>query len=140
MAKRVSLGRHPNGTFGLRVSLPGFDVDTANDAQLAFSSDWADLDNVLAIGEYAVAPGSVAGVTHTMLDLTGIGYTPFAELFVRFDADMNNPADGIYKSLPPIFGNQFVWWESQQLVTRYTSTIQYGRFVTYIAYARPVPL
>lgn len=41
MVDRTLLGRRTDGSYGLDISLPGFDVKTALPHQMAFSSNWS---------------------------------------------------------------------------------------------------
>lgn len=41
MTDRVLLGRREDGTYGLDISLPGYDVKTAPLEQMAFSTNWS---------------------------------------------------------------------------------------------------
>lgn len=50
MVARTLYGRRNDGTFGLDISLPGYDVLTATDQQLAFSSRWGGAGSILQMG------------------------------------------------------------------------------------------
>jgi hypothetical protein len=59
--RRVVIGKQGDGTFGLRIALPGFDAltDDANDSnKFSFNSDWADLVKVHAIGTFTLSSSS----------------------------------------------------------------------------------
>lgn len=50
MAARTLYGRRQDGSYGLDISFPGYDVLTATDDQLAFSSRWGGAGSILQIG------------------------------------------------------------------------------------------
>lgn len=68
MTDRVLLGKRTDNTYGLDISLPGYDVKTATEEQLAFSSKWGSAGVVHQSGT------STQGATVTFPDL---GYKPF---------------------------------------------------------------
>lgn len=72
--RRAVLGALPGGGFGLRVSLPGFDVladDPTDVSKFSFNSDWTDL---LRTHQY----GFVA--TNQTVPFPELGYYPFIEV------------------------------------------------------------
>lgn len=57
MIPRVSLGQQPDGTYGLRVSLPNINVlaaDPNNSNHLSFNSDWPDILRTHMIGQATI--------------------------------------------------------------------------------------
>lgn len=56
MVNRTVLGAM-DGTFGLKVSKPGFDVLTSTGKQLVFDSRWTESLNLLMSGEMTVPSG-----------------------------------------------------------------------------------
>lgn len=53
MTNRVILGKLPSNNYGLRISLPGADVLTCADSELAFSSEFNRFGLVLLYGTVA---------------------------------------------------------------------------------------
>lgn len=76
MARRVCLGKLPDGNYGLWISAPSVDVMTAdplNGNQLTFNSNWTDMVQVHAIGTgHATSITKVAWPT--------LPYIPFLEI------------------------------------------------------------
>lgn len=59
MANRLVLGA-VDGSYKLKVSKPGYDVMTAlQNKQLAFSTDWNEAGNIIAIGSVALSGDQV---------------------------------------------------------------------------------
>ena len=56
MVKRVRLGRLSDGTRGLKISMPGFDVDSATNAQLLLSTAGVGVGQILLKGSYVGTP------------------------------------------------------------------------------------
>lgn len=75
MAKRVLIGKFPDGGYGLRVSKPGYDVTSnpVNNEQMVFNSDWQDILSIYAMGTL----NSGGSYTH------GLGYIPFVAGFIN---------------------------------------------------------
>lgn len=111
MSRRVVLGKRLDGTFGLDVSLEGFDAltDDRNDAgKFSFSSDWTDLTTVGAIGIADVPAGT--GLDYTV-PIPDYGYRPHAE--VRLVSG-NTIYDDYFNSLTigmgcQVFSDRLVW-------------------------------
>lgn len=81
MAPRARLGKQSDGTFGLRCSLSGNNVSSAdpNGPGFSFSSDWANIVKIALTGTVNVAGGTlpVGGLPATVPH--GVGYAPFFE-------------------------------------------------------------
>lgn len=81
MAPRARLGKQSDGTFGLRCSLPGNNVSSAdpNGPGFSFDSDWANIVKIALTGTANIAGGTlpVAG-TPTVVS-HGVGFAPFFE-------------------------------------------------------------
>lgn len=82
MTKRIALGALNGGSFGLRVSQPGYDVTTLNpqnvvsdNQNLIFNSDWASVLPLVASGSVALGAGASETVSYDDL-----GFTPFANI------------------------------------------------------------
>ncbi|MBB4001602.1 hypothetical protein [Aurantimonas endophytica] len=105
MAKRVSLGRHVDGSFGLRISPPGADVDNPGAARL-FDTNIAQLQPIFRFS-YPTTTTVTARATPTPYGLIGLSYNatttatvafpyalPFVPLIVMsYDASFNGGAD-----------------------------------------------
>lgn len=86
--KRLYAGRFPNGAVAIKLSQPGFDVETATDNQLIWSSDF-NLFKIVASGT-GVAPAvtTTADGTNTYSGFNtnsyphNLGYTPLIMAFV----------------------------------------------------------
>ncbi len=74
MVKRIDFGRRPDGSYGIRHSIPSIDVDSAGLDQFIFNSDWGATGLIHTYGE-----GAGTSTTITFADL---GYTPLAAVFV----------------------------------------------------------
>ena len=87
---RVSLGLLSDGSYGLKVSQPGFDVLTAADDELVFNSG-QNVFKIVASGT-AVLPYAATG-TQTSVSVThGLGYIPIVLAFFE--------QSGTYSPLP----------------------------------------
>jgi hypothetical protein len=75
MVTRVLIGKHPDNTYGLKVSEPGYDVMTnpVDRQRMIFDSTWVALNPILYRGETYVGAGT--SVTDFYPSL---GYIPFA--------------------------------------------------------------
>lgn len=81
MAPRARLGKQSDGTFGLRCSLPGVNVSTAdpNGFGFSFDSDWTNIAKIALTGTASVAGGTLpVGGTPTVVS-HGLGFAPFFE-------------------------------------------------------------
>jgi len=88
MPTRISMGQHPLGHNGIVVSVPGVDVLQVNPAdktQLAMSTAWGQMANVIASGvcyqdTTVWLPSSASGFYPYILfhQLVGSGYDPHA--------------------------------------------------------------
>jgi len=106
MVLRVSVGNHGDGSFGLRISRPGFDVDLATDAQLAMDSDWV-IENVFASGEFLV-PKLSSGST-TIVDCSALSYVPYARIFINFQDQAAS-----WLGMPMLY-RKLVYWDANIL-------------------------
>lgn len=82
MSRRVVLGKRADGSFGLDVSLPGYDAltDDRNDAgKFSFSSDWTDFVPVSSIGIVSVPAFSAAPTYFENISIVNNGYIPHVE-------------------------------------------------------------
>jgi len=84
--RRVVLGKRLDGSFGLDVSLPGYDALTADrsDAtKFSFSSDWTDIVKYSAFGKVTVPAAAPAATpyegAHTVVPIPDRGYIPHFE-------------------------------------------------------------
>lgn len=91
MVNRVLFGKRGTNDFGLWISKPGFNVLSANDDQLLFSSAWSTLQVVQA-GSVAVSDNDP-----TTVAIPNLGYKPtvilipevqFSSIFSATDARM----------------------------------------------------
>jgi hypothetical protein len=76
---RVVIGQQLDGSYGLRVSLPGVDALYGNSAPpdtFAFDSAWTDMARVHQI---SIVPG-LNGQTFPQTLFPALGYKPFVEL------------------------------------------------------------
>lgn len=89
MTNRVNLGKLPSNNYGLRVSLPGADVLTATDDQLAFSSELNRFGMVLIYG--SVLYDNTIDVT-VPFGVT-LPFIPAVELYY-FNGTTNKPQSG----------------------------------------------
>lgn len=79
MASRVVIGALPGGGYGLKSSLPGFDVlsVTNDDSQkLSFSSNWTNVAHVHMTGVGSIG----AGISNMTISYVSLGYIPFVEV------------------------------------------------------------
>jgi hypothetical protein len=77
MTKRILLGEFPDGGYGLRASLPGYDVTSnpVDNTQLAFSSDWqAILPIYLSGASLGLSNGSDTSISFTALSSIPLGF------------------------------------------------------------------
>jgi len=75
--RRVVLGKFDDGvTFGLRVSLPGFDALAGSSAggDFSFDSTWTDITKLHQIGLFSFA------TTQVSIFFTNQGFPPFLEI------------------------------------------------------------
>jgi hypothetical protein len=85
--RRVVLGKYNDGvTFGLRVSLPGFDAltdDSSLPGQFSFDSEWTDIAKIHQVGLVArtTYTDPISGVSQTGFQTiwSALGYKPFVE-------------------------------------------------------------
>lgn len=79
MAKRVLIGKFPDGGYGLRVSKSDYDVTSnpVDNEQLVFNSDWADVLGIYQTGTLSVSAGGTDTATHNL------GYIPFASAMLK---------------------------------------------------------
>lgn len=82
MTDRVVLGALPGGGYGLRVSLPGFDVKNANLApnQKAFDSEWTNTLKYHAIGSVFL-PVNTGGSPPVVVSFPALSSPPPTLLF-----------------------------------------------------------
>lgn len=89
MTRRVVLGRRLDGSFGLDVSLAGYDAftqDRMDGNKFSFSSDWADLLRVHKVGRLTSdiptsGSNTIIGISAAAV-FHGLGYFPHAEVFL----------------------------------------------------------
>jgi hypothetical protein len=81
MTNRVLLGKFPDGGYGLRVSVPGYDVrsNPVDNELLVFNSDWANTLPILISGSAYVSPSSFMRI-----NFPSLGYTPFAMALMNY--------------------------------------------------------
>lgn len=79
MAKRVLIGKFPDGGYGIRVSQPGYDVTSnpVDNEKLIFNSDWQSSLPVHAAGTIAVNNNTV---TQTF---PALGYIPHSTSLIN---------------------------------------------------------
>lgn len=82
---RAVIGKYNNGTYGLKVSLPGINALTDDDgdgSKFSFNSEWNDFVKIHAIGIATITdplfPGAVTG--EVVINFASLGYKPFVEL------------------------------------------------------------
>ncbi len=78
MTGRILIGKDSAGDFGIKCSLPGFDVETADDTdpgKFSFNSNWNDLCKIHMQGLINTVPQSnyASNLVH------GLSYMPFVE-------------------------------------------------------------
>ncbi|MBI1261262.1 MAG: hypothetical protein GC184_06030 [Rhizobiales bacterium] len=66
---REIIGKLPDGSYGLMISLPGYDVKTANRDEIAFDSRWSFASTVHA-------SGVLSGVTGAVVYFPPLPYVP----------------------------------------------------------------
>lgn len=76
---RIVLGRQDDGTYAIRVSADGKDVDTASQDELVMSSDWK-MWKIIASGSQYLNPTSIRRSGSLSLTSTYIGYT--SDIFI----------------------------------------------------------
>lgn len=74
MVKRLDLGMRPSGSYGIRHSIPGVDVDSATPDQFIFNSDWGASGLVHAYG--------TAATLSAVPTFPALGYIPMAQVFM----------------------------------------------------------
>lgn len=87
MANRIAIGQMPDGSYGMRVSMAGYDVlsNPVDNEKLIFSSDWPATFPIYAKGSYTK---SSSRTTTDTVAFAGMGFTPV--VFVCLD-------DGTYQ-------------------------------------------
>jgi len=81
--RRVLIGKDLAGVFGLKVSLPGFDVltDDENDAnKFSFNSKWTDLVKVHLVGTINAPVNNFSNPPVTQVPYSVLPYRPFVEI------------------------------------------------------------
>lgn len=94
---RVLIGKRPDGTIGLDISLPGWDA-TAHSAyrqdadKFSFSTDWNDLVKISQVGKVSVPfnSGPSFALLYEQVPIPNLGYIPY------FDARFWNGANRVY--------------------------------------------
>lgn len=94
MTERVILGRQPDGSYGLRASLPGVSALTASDSQLAFNYNWPDVGLVWATG---------IAILNSTVSFTAL---PFVPLVIGIGCDLNG-------NVPPRANTNEGWQDPQ---------------------------
>jgi len=79
---RIVLGKQEDGTYAIRVSGSGTDVDTASQDELVMSSDWK-MWKIIHSGDAYMNPTSIRRSGTLALTSTYIGYT--ADIFIYID-------------------------------------------------------
>lgn len=85
MSKRVSIGKQQDGSYGIRVSLPGYDAYADSTNLMSFDSAWTDIARIHALGVVSWASSAwldplgnaISGFRGSWADP---GYIPFAEI------------------------------------------------------------
>lgn len=77
---RIVLGRQDDGTYAIRVSADGKDVDTASQDELVMSSDWK-MWKIVNSGSGYMNPNSIRRSGSISLNSTNIGYT--SDIFIK---------------------------------------------------------
>lgn len=81
MVARVLIGKHPNGSYGLKVSESGYDVLTnpLDGERLIFDSDWTALNPILIRGQVYVpaSPNASTFVYTSVAYGQTLSYAPF---------------------------------------------------------------
>jgi hypothetical protein len=77
MARRVVIGAQNDGSYGLRVALPGVDaLGVGGDSPgLSFNSNWADIAQT-----YLVGTAFVSANPSTIVGWPSLGYIPYVEV------------------------------------------------------------
>lgn len=70
---RIVLGRQDDGRYAVRVSLDGYDVDTATDDQLVMNSDW-NMWKIISSGSTLGMTGTIKRNSSITINSTNIGY------------------------------------------------------------------
>lgn len=142
MTNRMRLGQQGDGSYGMRVSQAGYDVNSASDDQLAFSSDWFAGFRVAYRGDASVA---YAGGTWQAFSYPTLGYIPMAFAFAK-DTSNRWISTGRFASFfsrtyspgqgQPVFGMKIsatqiffsYWWETNDFSL--TSPLQVKYIIT----------
>lgn len=80
--RRVVIGQDFGGYFGLKASLPGYDVllDDENDAnKFSFNSKWTDIVRLHVVGVVAAPSSSLATSDQCQVPFPTLPYRPFLE-------------------------------------------------------------
>lgn len=81
MAPRARLGQQSDGSFGLRCSLPGNNVSSAdpNGPGFSFSSSWTNIAKIAMTGTANIAGGTLTVNGTPTIVPHGLGFAPFFE-------------------------------------------------------------
>lgn len=92
MAPRARLGKQSDGTFGLRCSLPGVNVSTAdpNGYGFSFDSDWTNIAKIALTGTANIAGGTLPVAGTPTIVPHGAGYAPFFEARILNGSTIND--------------------------------------------------
>ena len=80
--RRVIIGKDQYGVFGLKATLPGFDVfnDDENDAnKFSFNSKWTDIMRIHVVGVVTAPADSLAFADQCQVPFPALPYRPFLE-------------------------------------------------------------
>lgn len=80
--RRVVIGQDLAGYFGLKASLPGYDVltDDENDAnKFSFNSKWTDIMRLHVVGVVTAPTDSLASANQCQVPFPALPYRPFLE-------------------------------------------------------------
>lgn len=82
---RAVIGRYNNGTYGLKVSLPGINALTDDDSdgtKFSLNSQWSDFVKIHAIGIATITEPSFPGALNgsVAINFATLAYKPFAEI------------------------------------------------------------
>lgn len=104
MTNRVRLGAFNAGGFGLRVSSPGYDVNTVpvDNTKLVFNSDWAEMATEFLTFSITVPPATPSTPQLTTVTYPDLGYVPFMIAQI-------NTSSGLYlaSSIDSFGGNNY---------------------------------
>lgn len=153
MSRRVVIGKQNDGTFGLRVSLPGIDayLGDSSGGDFSFDSAWTDIVKIALVGTCNVQGGSgtpgVAPFVPTVISHS-LGYVPFVEArqiigSLIYDDTMNlsNFFMSNRSSGPPAaYSSTQIAFSLQQSGPSVGSTGTFaGYSMVFVIYAIPVP-